>query len=423
MAHSKTSTSVMFCGTATGIILPIYVVYRAKYVYHTWVENGPPGARYNATPSGWFDGFVFTDWFKTVYLPFARKLTGPKVLIGDNLSSHFSEEVLLLAAKEDIRFVCLPPNSTHVAQPLDVSFFGPLKRVWRKILNEYKLKSSSTKAVPKDEFPTLLLKVWDHFHRSDNRGKHDLKSGFRTCGIFPCDRRPVLRKVDKTVTTEDNVAALSEAVLTYMKELRHPDQSTTKKGRKRKVTTAPGLSISADDLNQPTTAQPKKPRLTKNTATVIPVKRCQPKKPAKRLQKKKFQRSINIGTDSDTSEATDDDEQPVTSNDNLSAQTNLCNVDVGPDQSSNNEDESSKTVKSGISNQSFIRSALKQQQAKGCVEQNVKQNKKIEAIVDIGKVRKSSRIIQSSSKTKTWAGQASGQPIERPRRNRTANGM
>lgn len=214
MAHSKTSTSVMFCGTATGVILPLYVVYRAKFVYHTWVENGPPGARYNATPSGWFDGSVFTDWFKTVYIPYARKLPGTKVLIGDNLSSHFSEEVLKLAAKENVRFVCLPPNSTHVAQPLDVSFFGPLKRIWRKILMEYKLKHVKVKVVPKDEFPKLLRKTWDHFHRADNRGKEDLKSGFRTCGIVPCDRRPVLRKIDKTVTIEDNVAALSDAVLT-----------------------------------------------------------------------------------------------------------------------------------------------------------------------------------------------------------------
>lgn len=52
-----------------------------------------------------------------------------KVLIGDNLSCHSSEEVLKLGEKENIKFVCFPPNSTHVAQPLDVSFFRPLKRI------------------------------------------------------------------------------------------------------------------------------------------------------------------------------------------------------------------------------------------------------------------------------------------------------
>lgn len=224
-----------------------------------------------------------------------------------------------------------------------------------------------------------MRKAWDHFHRSDNRGKHDLKSGFRTCGIFPCDRRPVLRKVDKTVTTDDNVTALSEAVLTYMKELRHPDISTTK-GRKRKVTTAPGLSISVDDIVEPAIKQTKKPRQTKNTAAVKPVKRTQPKKPVKRLQKKKLKRGQNDAMD-DTSETSDDDEFPVVSN---------ANVDVCPDQSSYNG-ESSKTVKRSISNQSFICSE-KKQQVKGAQDQNLKPNKISEAT-------------------------AGRQPIERPRRS------
>lgn len=111
-------------------------------------------------------------------------------------------------------------------------------------MTDFKLKHPKVKVVPKDQFPKLLKKTWDQLNRADNRGKHDLKVGFRTCGIVPCDRRPVIRKIDKTVTT------LGEAVMTYMKDLRHPDEPT-KKGRKRKVTTAPGLSISADDLVQP----------------------------------------------------------------------------------------------------------------------------------------------------------------------------
>lgn len=116
MAHSKTSTSVMFCGSATGEILPIYVVYKAQNVYDTWIKDGPPGARYNATPHGWFEGLTFLDWFRTIFVPHARKLSGTKVIIGDNLSTHFCEEVIKLAEAEKILFICLPPNCTHIAQ-------------------------------------------------------------------------------------------------------------------------------------------------------------------------------------------------------------------------------------------------------------------------------------------------------------------
>lgn len=43
---SKASTSIMFCGSATGKVLPPYVVYKAKHLYPTWVEGGPPDTRY-----------------------------------------------------------------------------------------------------------------------------------------------------------------------------------------------------------------------------------------------------------------------------------------------------------------------------------------------------------------------------------------
>lgn len=60
---SKSSTSVMFSGTASGVILPVYVVYKADHLYDSWTQDGPKGARYNRSKSGWFDTTLFEDWF------------------------------------------------------------------------------------------------------------------------------------------------------------------------------------------------------------------------------------------------------------------------------------------------------------------------------------------------------------------------
>lgn len=61
--HSKTSTSVMFCGNADGSkFLPPYVVYKAEHLWNSWKNGGPPGTRYNRTKSGWFDLNTFEDW-------------------------------------------------------------------------------------------------------------------------------------------------------------------------------------------------------------------------------------------------------------------------------------------------------------------------------------------------------------------------
>lgn len=40
MDSSKSSVSVMFAGTASGNLLPPYIVYKAKNIYNGWTENG-----------------------------------------------------------------------------------------------------------------------------------------------------------------------------------------------------------------------------------------------------------------------------------------------------------------------------------------------------------------------------------------------
>ena len=129
-------------------------------MWDTWTKGCPEDARYNRSKSGWFDNVCFRDWFYTVALPFLRRKEGRKLLIGDNLSSHFSQDVIEECQKCDIYFVCLPPNSTHLCQPLDVSFFRPLKIQWRKILNEWKSGGGRRSAtVSKDKFPQLLKQL------------------------------------------------------------------------------------------------------------------------------------------------------------------------------------------------------------------------------------------------------------------------
>ncbi|KAJ4429292.1 hypothetical protein ANN_26296 [Periplaneta americana] len=68
------------------------------------------GTRYNRTSHGWFDTITFTDWFKSMFLPHASRLPGKKALIGDNLSSHFNEEVLQLCEKNNIFLYVFQPT-------------------------------------------------------------------------------------------------------------------------------------------------------------------------------------------------------------------------------------------------------------------------------------------------------------------------
>ncbi|XP_072378227.1 uncharacterized protein [Diabrotica undecimpunctata] len=125
---SKTSVSIMFCGNGKGELLPPYVNYRAAKMWTTWAENGPKGCRYNASSSGWLDANIFADWLGQVPVgAYVKKLNGKKVLLYENLSSHITVHALQLCRENDNHLICLPPNSTHLAQPTDVAFFRPLK--------------------------------------------------------------------------------------------------------------------------------------------------------------------------------------------------------------------------------------------------------------------------------------------------------
>ena len=118
----------MFCRSAVGVHLPSTVVYKAQNIHNNWRIGGPEGTVYDATKSGWFDSRTFEIWFMKVFLPNDSKLSGPKLLIDDNLPLHFSTMVINESIKQDIVFVNMLINATHLCQSLDVAVFGPAKR-------------------------------------------------------------------------------------------------------------------------------------------------------------------------------------------------------------------------------------------------------------------------------------------------------
>nr|XP_047137470.1 uncharacterized protein LOC124813973 [Hydra vulgaris] len=111
-------------------------VYKAERLMDTWILGGPIGARYDRTKSGWFDGYCFIDWLQTIVIPYFRHVDNntPKLLVGDNLACHLSINLIEICVANNIRMVFLPPNSTHILQPLDLAVYGPMKSTWIKNL-------------------------------------------------------------------------------------------------------------------------------------------------------------------------------------------------------------------------------------------------------------------------------------------------
>ena len=87
---SKSSTSLMMCGSAAGELLPPFDLYKATKILNTWTEGVPKHCRFQSTKSGWFDSLAFINWFESLMLPKLKKLFSKKVLIVDNISSHLN---------------------------------------------------------------------------------------------------------------------------------------------------------------------------------------------------------------------------------------------------------------------------------------------------------------------------------------------
>lgn len=268
MDSTKSSTSIMFCGSASGSMLPAYVVYKADHLWNTWTEGGPKNVRYNRSKSGWFDSTCFSDWFECVFVTQTKHLAGRKVILGDNLSSHFTDVVLKLARDNNISFICLPPNSTHLLQPLDVAFYGPLKRMWRSILEDWKVKSAKkVKTIKKENFPRLLVRLYEKLYTGNDNIETsvNLVSGFRKCGICPLQKDVVLARLpdgqlhgqpEESDTTPKR-GAVSDAVLEVLQRNRGVgDETEPKNKRRKKMNVEPGKSIAVEDLLDNTTAAP-----------------------------------------------------------------------------------------------------------------------------------------------------------------------
>lgn len=246
IAHSRSSTSVMFCGSADGNFLPPMVIYKcqSRQVYEGWIDGGPKDAVYGATESGWMDRKMFEKWFFELFLPAVQKLDGEKVLIGDNLGSHFSPKVIEATVLNNIKFIMLPTNSTHLTQPLDVSVFHPLKVCWRRILEQWRIQSRHSGCIPKTQLPGLLARLWKKLN-----GDH-LMSGFSKAGIYPCDRTKVLQEIPEHAPIIDTLLCNS-LLEEKIKAAYSIAKSTSTPRRGKKVNHEPGQRITSLQKKDP----------------------------------------------------------------------------------------------------------------------------------------------------------------------------
>ena len=143
-----------------------------------------PNTYYGLSNKGWIDTALFQDWFSQHFLCYAPPIR-PLLLLMDGHSSHYSPEMICIAADEGVILFVLPPNTTNLTQLLDKGVFSALKSNWKHVCHEF-ITQNPGRVISRYDFSTLFHKAWDLSMTIIN-----IKVGFRITGICPFNSRAI----------------------------------------------------------------------------------------------------------------------------------------------------------------------------------------------------------------------------------------
>lgn len=75
----------------------------------------------------------------------------------------------------------MPPHSSHILQPLDLSVFKSLKNTWDQRLAVY-ARQTKGKKLEKKKMATVVSEIWT------NMDPQIIINGFRKAGIYPINK-------------------------------------------------------------------------------------------------------------------------------------------------------------------------------------------------------------------------------------------
>ncbi len=180
----KSQVTVVGCVSAGGQCMPPMVIWDRKNLPPELAVGEVPGTIYGLSSKGWIDQELFRLWFCKHFLRYAPPVR-PLLLLLDGHSSHYCPASIRFAAEEKVILFSLPPNTTHLTQPLDKGIFGPLKVSWRQVCHQFIVNNPGVR-VTKQSFSSLFSEAW-----IQSLTPRNILAGFRTTGVYPFNRNAI----------------------------------------------------------------------------------------------------------------------------------------------------------------------------------------------------------------------------------------
>ena len=112
---NKAQVSIAACVSAAGKTLPRFIIWKGITMSPEVAIGELPGTEYGLSDSGWMNSTLFALWLRKVFLRYAPASRPIIILfLMDGHSSHYSPDVIKLAAENEVIMFTLPPNTTHL---------------------------------------------------------------------------------------------------------------------------------------------------------------------------------------------------------------------------------------------------------------------------------------------------------------------
>ncbi|KAF2881314.1 hypothetical protein ILUMI_24858 [Ignelater luminosus] len=215
----KEAITVLLFFSASGEILPPCAVF-------PFVR--PPKDVILSMPEDWFLGKSDNGWMKSdIFFDYMVKgldnwllqknIKKPVLVFVDGHKSHLTMKLNQYCSENQIILYALPPNTTHIMQPADVSVFKPLKSEWSNTLRKWQAKPENVNTVlTKSSFCPLLNELLGNKNLAES-----IKNGFRKCGLYPfCSDN-----VDYTKCVQNSLENLSNKAQDHSESKICPEES------------------------------------------------------------------------------------------------------------------------------------------------------------------------------------------------------
>ena len=219
--NTKMQITVLACTNAAGVAIPPLVVLNKKSMNTQIAKGEVPGTKYGLSPNGWINHELFTSWLTDHFLLYANR-ERPVLLLLDGHSSHYSPPTVTLAAENGVILFTLPPNTTHLTQPLDRTCFGPLKTAWREACHKFRC-ANPTRAITIYDFNMLFATAWYKAMSMPN-----IIAGYKATGIYPYDSSVFHHSLNQMETNLKSKTILERTGLSYIPLYKTSPSSTGK---------------------------------------------------------------------------------------------------------------------------------------------------------------------------------------------------